>query len=435
MRNFLKRFFLLAFIIGSPLVLTGCIGDLMAVACDFFPDGDHCYQSAAVQEADPYGCEKVSGKNFKTGSNPPRDKCYLQIAENTGNFDACDKIKGGLMSYTREECIIGAAVKNDDPTGCRKLKGADLAECKQQVGGSITTDKLSEITEEVENAKAAAGADPDDKDAQKKLADLKAKQDALFEFASDGTKGQYFKEGREKILEDVDDDDVKSEIAKIFIDVRSKNPGMGLNDQLKEMQKIKDQQDLIKNLDEQANTLMDTMKDGASDFASETMDDLYGEDVEKYKEAMQEKGMKYLEEKMGAKSLQRGIEQLKWMQEKYDKASEQYEAINEKVEKLKKVYDEVKEVSTKIDAINKLVAEGKIDPGRAKVLHGAVYLGKGLEYATEYVPVFGSTISTISKETMNATVKFATKRAQRTTALDKCIEDPEHCDTDGISAY
>jgi hypothetical protein len=64
-----------------------------------------------------------------------------------------------------------------------------------------------------------------------------------------------------------------------------------------------------------------------------------------------------------------------------------------------------------------------------------VYLGKGLEYATAYVPVFGSTISTVSKETFDATIKFATKRAQRTTSLDKCIEDPEHCDTDGITAY
>ncbi len=430
----MKTFKILSLGVASSFLLTGCLGDLIGMTCDFFPDGDHCYQSAAVQGADTDECAKIKGEGFK-GSNPPRDKCYLQIAENTGDFSACDKIQGGLMSYTREECIIGAAVKNDDPAGCSRLQGAALAQCKEQMGGSITTDKLSEITDEVEKAKSEAGADPDDKDAQKRLADLIAKQNALFEFASDGTKGQYFKEGREKIMEDIDDADVKSEIAKVFVEFRSKNPNLSLNDQLKEMQKIKDQQELVKSLDEQANTLMDQLKDGASDFASNTMDDLYGKDIEKYKEAMQEKGMKYLEDKMGAKSLKRGMEQLEWMQEKYDKASEQYEAISEKLEKLQKVYDEVKEVAGKIDEINKLVAEGKIDPGRAKVLHGAVYLGKGLEYATGYVPVFGSTISTISKETMDATVKFATKRAQRTTALDKCIEDPENCDPSGISAY
>ncbi len=429
-----KKHALFLVVPAASLILTGCLDDILGFGCGFSSDSDHCYQSAAVQGSDTDECAKIKGEGFK-GSNPPRDKCYLQIAENTGDYSACDKIQGGLMSYTKEQCIMGAAVSHDDPAGCKKLKGADYASCKEQVGVSIGTDKLTEISEAVEAAKSEAGANPDDKEAQKKLADLIAKQNDLFEFASDGTKGQYFKDAREKIMEDVEDDDVKSAIAKTFTAYRSQNPNVSLNDQIKEMQKIKDQQDLIKSLDEQANTLMDQIKDGANDFASDTMDDLYGEDIEKYKEAMQEKGMKYLEEKMGAKNLKRGMEQLEWMQEKYDKASEQYEAISEKLEKLKKVYDEVKEVAGKIDEINKMVAEGKIDPGRAKVLHGAIYLGKGLEYATGYVPVFGSTISTISKETFDATVKFATKRAQRTTALDKCIEDPLNCDPNGISAY
>ena len=145
--------------------------------------------------------------------------------------------------------------------------------------------------------------------------------------------------------------------------------------------------------------------------------------------------MKYLEEQLGGKTLKSGIQQLEWMKEKYDKASAEYEKINGQLEKLKKVYDEAAEIYKKIDDINKLVAEGKIDAGKAKVLHGAVFLGKGLEYATDYVPVFGSTMSTITKETFDATVKFATKRAERTTALDKCIDDPLNCDTDNISAY
>jgi hypothetical protein len=233
---------------------------------------------------------------------------------------------------------------------------------------------------------------------------------------------------------DVDDEDVKSEISKIFIDMRSKNPNMTMNEQLKKLEEIKDQQETSKRLDEYANSLMDQIKEGAGGFAGDTFDDLYGEDVEKYKEAMAQRGLKYLEEKSG-KDLKRGIENLEWMKGKYDKASEQYEAINGQIEKLQKVYSAYKEVAGKIDAINKLLAEGRIDAGKAKVLHGAVYLGKGLEYATEYVPVFGSTISTVTKETFDATVKFAAKRAERTTSLDKCIEDPEHCDTDGITAY
>ena len=228
--------------------------------------------------------------------------------------------------------------------------------------------------------------------------------------------------------------DVKSEIAKLFIAYRGENPTADPNQLLSKMQEIRDQQETSKRLDEYANTLMDQIKDGAGQFASDTVDDLYGDDIEKYKAAMAQRGMKLLEEK-GGKDLQQGIAHLEWLQGKYDKASEQYEAISAQIDKLKKVYDEAAEVSKKIDAINKLVAEGKIDMQKAKVLHGAVFLGKGLEYATSYVPVFGSTVSTISKETFDATLKFAAKRAERTTSLDKCIEDPEHCDPSNITAY
>lgn len=92
-------------------------------------------------------------------------------------------------------------------------------------------------------------------------------------------------------------------------------------------------------------------------------------------------------------------------------------------------------VYDRVDKVNKMLAEGKIDTGKAKVLKGAILLDKGLEYATGYVPVFGSTISTISKETFGTVIELAKKRAERTTSLDKCINDPEHCDPNGISAY
>ncbi|PIR48899.1 hypothetical protein COU80_01815 [Candidatus Peregrinibacteria bacterium CG10_big_fil_rev_8_21_14_0_10_55_24] len=417
----------------APLFLSGCLGELMAVTCDFLPDADHCYQAAAIQAGQVEECEKIEGEGFQ-GSNPPRDKCYLLIAENTGDYGACDQIRGGPMSYTREECILGAAVKQSDPAGCKKLSGSSFEQCKEQVGGNITAESLEEITKQVEAAKSEAGADPDDEDAKKKLADLLAKQSDLFAFAPAGAQAQFMKTAREEIMADVEDEDVKSEIAKIFVTYRSENPNADPNQLLAKMREITDQQETAKRLDEYANSLMDQIKEGAGQFANDTVEDLYGDDIEKYKDAMAEQGMKYLEEK-GGKDLLRGIERLEWLKEKYDKASEQYEAVSEQIDKLTKVYNEAAEVARKIDEVNKLVAEGKIDLGRAKVLHGAIYLGKGLEYATQYVPVFGSTVSTVAKETFDATVKFATKRAERTTALDKCIEDPEHCDTEGISPY
>jgi hypothetical protein len=419
----------------AVMTVSGCgLGDLIAVSCVFQgDDADHCYQAAAVQNSDPEGCEKVTGKDFGS-SNPPRDKCYLQIAENTDNYETCGKIEGGFMSYSQEECVTGIAIKNFDPEGCKRLEGSEADRCKEAIAEAITSDKLKEINEEVERAKSEAGSDPNDADAKEKLKKLLAKQAAMFENAPEAAKGEFMKSSRESILEDVDDADVKSEIVRLTLAARDAAPGMSLNDQLAKLAEIKEQQETIKRLDEQANTLMDQVKEGASGFASQTFDDLYGDDVEAYKKAMEAKARAFLEEQ-GGQRMKEGIAQLESMKEKYDKASEQYEALSEKAEKLKKVYDELQEVYSKVDAINKLVAEGKIDAARAKVLHGAVYLSKGLEYATGYVPIFGSTVSTITKETMNATIKFATSRASRTTAIDKCIEDPENCDPNGISPY
>lgn len=370
------KHFRTSLLVLAVLILPGCgLSDLISVSCGFMDDSDHCYQSAAVQGSEPDECAKIKGEGF-SGSNPPRDKCYLQIAENTGDYNVCKKIEGGIMSYSEDECVTSIATKNSDPDGCKNLTSPAAEQCGAQV----------------------------------------------------------MKSSREALLVDVDDDDVKAEIVRQTLAVRDENPGMSLNDQLKKMAEVKEQQETIKRLDEAANTLMDQIKESASDFATTAVDDVYGEDIEKYKATMAAKGRQFLEEH-GGNRMKEGIAQMESLKAKYDKASEQYEAINAKVEKLKKVYDEVSEVYNKVDEINKLVAEGKIDVGRAKVLHGAVYLSKGLEYATDYVPVFGSTISTISKETFNATIKFATSRASRTTAIDKCIDDPENCDPNGISPY
>lgn len=421
-------------ILFVPLIalpLSGCLGELMGVLCDFFPDSDHCFQSAAVQKADPYGCEKIKGEGFK-GSNPPRDKCYLMIAENTGDYSACDYIKGGPMSYTKEDCIFAAAVKHDDPKGCRMLTGLAFENCKHDLSQNITTDKLAGIAEEIENAKSALGADPDSAKLKKQLADLEAKKKDLYDFASSDVQNQYFKESREKIMEDIDDDDVKSVIARQFMDYRSKHPNEDMDQLLKKMEQIKENQEYVKNLDDQVNELFDEMKGNVTDFVTENVDEATG--ASEFAEEMQERGLEWFKEK-GGDRVKRGIENLEWMKEKYDKASEQYEEIAGQIEKLKKAYDEAYAVYKKVDAVNKLVAEGKIDKGKAGVLHGAILLSKGLEYATEYVPVFGSTISKISTATFETTIKLATERAKRTTAIDKCIEDPEHCDTEGITGY
>lgn len=354
-----------ALLILAILPVAGCgLGNVIAFSCAFMSEPDHCYQAAAVQDADPDECAKVKGEGF-TGQNPPRDKCYLMIAENTGDYAPCKEIQGGFTSYTPEECVTEIAVKKNDPDGCDHLEGPSVEACK--------TD--------------------------------------------------FMKQSREAILSDLDDDDVKAQAVHEFLAFRDQHPGMSLKDQVAKLQEIKDQQALSKSLDDQANTLMDGIKQSASDAAGD-----------KLKEIATDQGKAFLEAHGGEK-LKQGIAELEGLKEKYDKASEQYKAVSDQVEKLKKAYDAVNEVYGKIDEVNTLVAQGKVDQGRAGVLKGAIYLSKGLEYATGYVPVFGSTASAVTKATFDATIKFAKSRAARTTAIDKCIDDPEHCDPNGITPY
>lgn len=419
-----------ALLLAVILPLTGCLGDLIELSCLFVPEPDHCFQAAAVQSADPYGCEKIEGEGF-SGSNPPKDKCYLMIAENTGDYDACDYIKGGAMSYTKEDCIYAAAISHEDPAGCQMLTGLAYENCKNDLGATITTEKLSDIASQIEDAKSALGRDPDNAELKKELADLEAKKKGIYEFAPASVQAQYFKENREKMMEFLDDD-VKSAIAKQFTEYRKNHPEEDVDQLLKKMEEMKDDQEYVKRLDDQVNEVFDEMKGNITDFVKTNVDEATG--ASEFAEDMQKRGLEWFKEN-GGDRVKAGISNLEWAKEKYDKASEQYAQITAQIDKLKKAYDEAQAVYKQIDDVNKLVAEGRLDKGKAEVLHGAILLNKGLEYATSYVPVFGSTISKISTATFDATIKFATKRAQRTTAIDKCIEDPEHCDPNGISAY
>jgi len=114
----------------APLLLTGCLGDVMEIFCEMGEDSDHCYQAVAVQESDPEDCKKVE-------YTPPRDKCRLMIAENTGDPSGCSAVEGGMMSYSEEECLqkafAGHTVEDcknaQDEMACRAAWGKNGKGC------------------------------------------------------------------------------------------------------------------------------------------------------------------------------------------------------------------------------------------------------------------------------------------------------------------
>jgi hypothetical protein len=119
-----RALFLLAF--PALLALSGCLGDVMEIFCEVGPDSDHCFQTAAIQESEPEDCSKIKGEGF-TGTNPPRDKCHMLIAGNTGDPSACEGVEGGMMSYSMEDCLA-AAFQNHTVEDCKAA--ADEAKCR-----------------------------------------------------------------------------------------------------------------------------------------------------------------------------------------------------------------------------------------------------------------------------------------------------------------
>ena len=150
-----------------PFFLSGCslLSGLTSVGCDILSDSTHCPQEVAVSGGEADNCAKVQQpEQFKdVGSNPPQDKCYLMVAQNTGNLDACNKIKGGWMSYTREECILETSIDSENPSGCKLLSGSDREQCIEKLGPKITVEKVLDVDNQIDLIKSelSKGADAD----------------------------------------------------------------------------------------------------------------------------------------------------------------------------------------------------------------------------------------------------------------------------------
>lgn len=173
----------LLLIIPMSLALSGCLGDLIEWGCLFSEDEGHCYQAAAVQDSEPETCEKVTS-DFES-SNPPQDKCYLQIAENSGDPLVCDNIKGGPASYTPEECIAGVmrhgspeeCVDSEDENACRTMYATNGRRC----GDNFYFDRQAVQCVSYDEEEAAAAAAQNDSTtslSNAEQADIASLQDA-----------------------------------------------------------------------------------------------------------------------------------------------------------------------------------------------------------------------------------------------------------------
>lgn len=190
--------------LASCVLLSGCLGDLIEWSCLFSEDEEHCYQAAAVQNAEPDDCEKVVTERFEH-SNPPRDKCYLQIAENTGDPTVCDEIVGGPASYTREGCLNAVLSEHhpnecenaDDETACRTAYAMNGKGCGDTFAYDERYDQCVSIYESTEEGIEDKEDSPD---AETMTSHISNAEQAEIDSFADAAKGRYM----ELLQQDID---------------------------------------------------------------------------------------------------------------------------------------------------------------------------------------------------------------------------------------
>lgn len=168
----------------SALVLPGCdyVAGLASFSCQFSPDSPHCYQDAAVQRGDPSKCDKIEQKEEfkKAGSNPPQDKCKMMIAANKEDPSICGTLKGGVMSYSKEDCEGTIAETATKPSTCSAMGGT--------AAGTCVTKVTEKTMAEIDVLNASADKSPEKiQELQKKMDELSKMQQMM----TDVMKAQY----------------------------------------------------------------------------------------------------------------------------------------------------------------------------------------------------------------------------------------------------
>ncbi|HBB03370.1 TPA: hypothetical protein DCZ39_00465 [Patescibacteria group bacterium] len=168
--------------------------------------------------------------------------------------------------------------------------------------------------------------DPDNADLKAQIQKEMEAKKAMFPYLTPEEKNIYIKEQRLKIMEGIDDTDVSSLISKEYTAFRAANPTADVITLLDKMKSIADKQEAIKQIDDDANALVDAVKAQMTSVAQA------GQDAAT--DIMKEKAADWIKENGGDK-LKWSLKNLEWMKDKYEKGSEAYNSINEKYEKIK----------------------------------------------------------------------------------------------------
>ena len=136
-----------------------------------------------------------------------------------------------------------------------KDRKAECNETFRSANAMIMKDQMiDDLTDQVKN-------DPDNAELKAKLEKLMKTKKELFTYLSPEEQSSYVKTYREKIMEDIDDEDVQSLVAKEYNEYKKNNPNADIITMMEKMKAIADKQEAIKKIDEDANALVDAVKE------------------------------------------------------------------------------------------------------------------------------------------------------------------------------
>lgn len=136
-----------------------------------------------------------------------------------------------------------------------------------------TTDRVKTKNGEFDKLREELGDDPGNKELRKKYDALKNDLNTRYDLMNPTDKSNFFKEKREGMMKDIDDEDVKQSIAKSYNDYKKNNTGAKYTDLITNLQDVTEKQQLIKELDDTANTLTDTIKESMSNVVNDKKDE------------------------------------------------------------------------------------------------------------------------------------------------------------------
>jgi len=373
------RYVILLFAFISVLI-SGCIGTI-ANGCDILSgkESDHCYQFLATQFNDEKICEKIKGEDFKKyGSNPPKDKCYLIIANKTNNVNLCEKIEEGFFSYSKSECITNVARNTGNPKLCEKISAYEIGQYSKTNCINLAKSSPNYVPEKTNtsftNATIKTNVTEKNKSNIKEVPKTEAEKNQLI--SSSG-------------LTPANRSKIENRTYQILANLPQK-----------------DKIDIANSVNNMKNTVRNSQN-----IPEPTK---FNQSTKNYSEYLS-KGWNWIT---------KTTEKVEEIGEKTGQEISKGVKIISTAGKVTETYKDIEEASESFNRVNEKIRSNTITQEQGRLLKVGYALGKATKWICSKLPIIGDAAGEVADGAFTESMKVGEKIAERTTKINKCIDDP-----------